>query len=202
MQCPICEASIDEIEASTCPSCGAHIAEPDFTRGDPVVLDGHDGKIIMFDERRANAAANETDDHIIHRATEAEELLAAEEFEPPYATEAPVHHPSRSAQRKLKPVKFFLFRVTLKGKNHHLWVRSTAKTPARENLLAWIRSHGWRPCDSSGEEFPWGLSGKDLAIRYKAEMPLENESTQLPDGIVGYIDAYYRDRPVHIKLRD
>jgi hypothetical protein len=198
MQCPICDASIEEIEVSTCPSCGTELIQPVFPEEEECLLDGHDGNIVSLDDFRVESKAAQPGRDAL-MASEEEEADAERFGEAQVA----LHHPSHSPRRKLKPVKFFLFRVNLGGKIHFIWVRSTAKTPAVEQLLKWIRNEmGWRPCDSAGQEFPWGLSGRDLAIKYKAEMPLVGELDTLPDDAAFYINAYYVEKPIKVDLRD
>jgi hypothetical protein len=196
MQCPICDTSIDEIEVDVCPACGEPLGEAVFPEEISPLVDDHRGGLRAVADMETGGS--EPDEHRVVRASDQEEVLVALAGEEGWVV--PPHHPSGG--RKFKLVKFFLFRVNLGGRIHFIWVRSTAKTPAVEQLLKWIRNEmGWRPCDRVGQEFPWGLSGRDLAIKYKAEMPLVSQSDTLPDDAAEYIDAYYVDKPAKVVLR-
>ena len=196
MQCPICDASISEVEAaSTCPVCGIELAQTVFT-SQQRDLDDHGrrpGLSLVSSE-------GPSDDSEVYL----EEVPEPDDVgRHPAAGNKKVSGKNTKGKNRLGPPQFFYFSVYNLGNRAHYWVRSSAKTPARKSLRKWLKGQGVVITDKSGNRIDLLEHRVDRGKAYDAAMPvLGGPIATLPDGVSGYLDAYaeLRDDPAWRRL--
>lgn len=197
MQCPICDASISEIEAaSTCPVCGVELAQTVFPPSSRILDDhGRTPRLSLISGEEFH------DDSVSRRDVDDGRDYLAEVPD----SGAIERHPSNPRTRRQEPRKmalpepnFFCYKVHHKGITKRYWVRSHKKTPGRESLIGWLHGKGIVITDNLGHELPRS-DGRAL----KMAIPLVGGPlAALPIGEKEYIDAYDERRvhPVPIRL--
>ncbi len=184
MQCPSCDASILEVEAlNRCPVCGYQLGDPDVVFP-PYLGDGQVGE------------PPDEDDIYLEEVPSPEELVEASDRHPAKGK-------STKAKKPLKPPNFFQFRVHTGGKEGSYWVRSSAKTPARDALRPWLKGQGVVLTDQLGHPISRIADSLERGKAYRKAMPLTGGPLEvIPQGARGYLDAYgdHRDDPVWVQL--
>lgn len=200
MDCQSCGASIPEVDASTCPNCGAPIPGrrglgapgPTWFDPEPVVEDDQ-GR--MFPRAVPDSGADDRGSDEPGWASEAEEA-AAEEFD----QAAPERHPSAGHGGMQSDRNYYRLTADFGGKVGEFWVQASTDGVARKILREYAKDEGWVLRPAAGQP-PFPDRSKDMGRYYAAKdaaITVEQISHDVPRDFIHRENS--KKRPTRVRL--